>query len=84
MERTCTNTVQAPTGTLEHTVAASVQCITRVAGAVVGAGAHSIGTPPGTLGCTPTEHILHVTSTTERFCPEATLQNKDTYLFWVY
>lgn len=69
----CADPVQAPTGTLEHTVATSVQRIAPVAGAVVGAGTDAISTAPVTLGHAPAECILHVTSTTESFCPESNL-----------
>jgi hypothetical protein len=74
--RTCTDTIEASTGALEHTVAAPVQRVSRMTSAVVGAGAHTISTPTVTLSHTPTEHVLDISSTTECLCPEPSLQKK--------
>jgi hypothetical protein len=76
LESTCTDTVEASAGALEHTVAAPVQRISCMTSAGVGGRAQTVSAPTITLSYTPTEHVLQIASATERLCPESSLQNK--------
>jgi hypothetical protein len=50
---TCTDTIQASAGALDHTIATPVQCVTWITSAIIWASTDTVSTPPVTLGHTP-------------------------------